>query len=42
MRQEVAAGEVAHQCLVDRRVIEGEVTDILGQRQLGNADLIAD
>jgi len=42
MRQEVTAGEVTHKGLVDRCAIEGEVVDILGQRQFGNADLIAD
>jgi hypothetical protein len=42
MRQELAASQVAHQGLVDRRAIEGEVVDVLGQRQLGNGDLVAD
>ena len=42
MCQEVATGKVAHKGLVDRSVIEGEVVDILGQRQLGDADLVAD
>ena len=42
MRQEVAAGEIAHQDLVDRRAGEVEVVDILGQRQLGDGDLVLD
>jgi hypothetical protein len=33
--EEVAAGEVADQRLVDRRVVEVELLDLLGQRQLG-------
>ena len=40
--EEVAAGEVAHQGLVDRRAVEGEVVDILGQGQLGDGDLVLD
>ena len=39
---EAAAGEIAHQSLVDRRVLEGEVVDVLGQRQLGDGQLILD
>jgi hypothetical protein len=31
-----------HQRLVDRGVVELEVADILGQRQLGDRDLVAD
>src|ERR1700689_3203203 len=42
MRQEVAADQVAHQGLVDRRAVEAEVVDVLGQRQLGDGDLILD
>ena len=42
VREEFAAGEVAHQGLVDRRAVEAEVVDVLGQRQLGDRDLIAD
>ena len=42
MGEEVAAGEVAHQGLVDRRAVEGEVVDVLGQRQLGDGDLVLD
>ena len=42
MRQELAAGEVAHQRLIDRRSVEGEVVEILGQRQLGDGDLVFD
>src|SRR5271170_2770859 len=39
---ELAAGEVAHQILVDRRAFELEVVDILGERQLGDRELISD
>ena len=35
--EEGAAGEVANESLVDRRVLEGEVVDVLGERQLGEA-----
>ena len=42
MGEEVAAGEVAHQGLVDRDVVEGEVVDILCERQLGDGDLVLD
>jgi len=40
--KESAAGEIAHQCLVDRRSVELEVIEILGERQLGNGELIFD
>ena len=40
--QERAGGELAHQGLVDRRGVEVEVLDVLGQRQLGDADLVLD
>src|ERR1700761_1431918 len=39
---ELAAGEVAHEVLVDRRAFELEVVDILGERQLGDRELISD
>ena len=39
---EAAAGEIAHQALVDRRVLEGEVVDVLGERQLGDRHLVFD
>ena len=42
VRQELAASQVAHQGLVDRRAVKGEIVDILGQRQLGDGDLVAD
>jgi hypothetical protein len=32
MREKVAAPEIAHQGFVDRRVVELEVVDVLGQR----------
>ncbi len=37
-----AAGEVANDGLVDRSVHEGEVFDVLGERQLGDGELILD
>ena len=39
---ESAAGRIAHESLIDRRVLEGEVVDILGQRQLGDGELVFD
>ena len=42
LSEESAAGEVAHESLVDRRVLEREVVDVLGQRQLGDGELILD
>ena len=39
---EAAAGEVANEGLIDRRVLEGEVVEVLGERQLGGGDLILD
>ena len=40
--EEVAAGEIADQRLVDRRAGEVEVVDVLGQRQLGDGELVLD
>ena len=40
--EEAAAGEVADQRLVDRRAVEVEVVDVLGQRQLGDGELVLD
>ena len=40
--EEVATGQVAHQLLVDRRTLEDEVGELLGERQLGNPHLVAD
>ena len=42
LADESAAGEVANEGLVDRRVLEGEVVEVLGERQLGGRDLILD
>lgn len=42
MGQELAAGEVAHQCLVDGGSVEVELGDVLGERQLGNGHLVFD
>ena len=39
---ESAAGEVAHERLVDRRARELEVVEVLGERQLGDGELILD
>jgi len=39
---EGAAGEIANEGLVDRRVLEGEVVDFLGERQLGDGELVLD
>jgi hypothetical protein len=40
--EESAAGEIAHQRLVDRRAVELEVFKILGERQLGDGELVFD
>jgi hypothetical protein len=40
--QKGAARQIADQCLVDRRAREVEVDDVLGQRQLGDGELIFD
>ena len=37
-----AAGEIAHQALVDRRSVEVEAVDVLGERQLGDGQLVFD
>ena len=42
MGDEVAAGQVADERLVERRAVEDEVADILGERQLGDGDLVLD
>ena len=39
---EAAAGEVVHERLVDRRALELEVGEILGERQLGDGELVLD
>src|SRR5271169_1972668 len=39
---ELAAGKIALPILVDRRAFEREVVDILGERQLGDGELISD
>jgi hypothetical protein len=36
---ESTAGEIAHQCFVDRRTVELEVIEVLGERQLGDGEL---
>ena len=40
--QKAAACQIANECLVDRRAGEVEVIDVLGQRQLGDGQLIFD
>ena len=39
---EAAGGEVVDQGLVDRRAVEVEVVQILGERQLGDGELVLD
>jgi hypothetical protein len=39
---EVTIGEVTHERLVDRRALELEVVEVLGERQLGDGELILD
>ena len=39
---EATAGEVIDECLIDRRTIEVEVIDVLGERQLGDGELVFD
>ena len=39
---EAAAGEIVHERLVDRRAVELEVIEVLGERQLGDGELILD
>jgi hypothetical protein len=39
---EAAAGQVADERLVDRRAFEPEVVDILGERKLGDGELVFD
>jgi hypothetical protein len=40
--KESAAGKVAHQCLIDWGAIELEVVEVLGERQLGDGELVLD
>jgi hypothetical protein len=42
LSNEVAAGEVMDEGLIDRRVLEHEVVEILGKRQFGGGELISD
>ena len=39
---EVAAGEIAHKALIDRGPVEGKLADVLGERQLGDGQLVSD
>ena len=39
---EPAAGEVTHESLVDRRALKLEVVEVLGERQLGDGELVLD
>src|SRR5258708_39764614 len=36
----VPAGKVVDECLVDRRALELEVVEVLGERQLGDGELV--
>ena len=40
--EEAAAGEIANEGLVDRRVFEDEVVGVLGERQPGDRHLVLD
>jgi hypothetical protein len=40
--EELAAGEIVHQGGIDRGVVEGEVGEVLGQRQPGDGHLVLD
>src|SRR4029077_17893912 len=42
LSDEAATGEIAHQRLVDRRVLELKAVEILGQRQLRDGQLVLD
>jgi hypothetical protein len=39
---EVPAGEIVYERLVDRRALELEVVEVLGERQLGDGELVLD
>ena len=39
---EATAGEIVHERLVDRRALELEVVEVLGERQLGDGELVLD
>ena len=39
---EATAGEVVHERLIDRRALEQEVVEVLGERQLGDGELVLD
>ena len=39
---ESTAGEIVDEGLIDRRALELEVVEILGERQLGNGELVFD
>ena len=40
--KERSAGQIAHERLVHRRVLEAELVDLLGQRQFGDRHLVFD
>src|SRR6266496_964739 len=42
LSEESATGEIAHQRLIDGRARELEVIEVLGERQLGNGELVFD
>src|SRR6476620_3456782 len=39
---EATAGEIVHERLIDRRALELEVVEVLGERQLGDGKLVLD
>ena len=39
---EATAGEIVHERLIDRRALELEVVEVLGERQLGDGELVLD
>ena len=39
---EAAAGEIVDKCLVDRRAVELEIIDVLGEGKLGDRELVID
>ena len=42
LSEESTTCQIAHESLVDRRVLEREVVNVLGQRQLGDRELVLD
>ena len=42
MVEELTTSQIAHERLVHRRIVKGELVDLLGQRQLGDGHLVFD